>query len=334
MSSPAWLEPYPRVVLGHWPTPLEPLPRLSDELGGARLWVKRDDCTGLATGGNKTRKLEYLLGDAQAKGKTTIITFGAVQSNHCRQTAAACAKLGMDCHLILSRQVENDHPAYETGGNVLLDRLLNASLHIVAPDEIAECYQTLKERLSAEGHSVYTIPGGGSNAIGALGYSRCAAELATQCAALDIEPAGIVHASSSAGTQAGLLYGLAQLAWSVPVTGINVYHGDPASLTSAVAKILTDMAALTHGVAVDPEAIHVNHAYYGGAYGRATDETIAAIKMTAELEGLLFDPVYSGKALCAALDQINLGNYPAGVDIVLVHTGGQTALNVYDDHFA
>lgn len=331
MSDHPWLDAYPRVELGHWPTPLEHLPRLSSELGGANIWVKRDDCSGLATGGNKTRKLEYLLGDALAQGADTVVTFGAVQSNHCRQTAAACAKAGLSCHLILARRVASDNAAYETGGNVLLDKLLNATLHFVEPDAAGACYQALKARLADDGRSIYTIPSGGSNPLGALGYGRCAVELAEQCRALGIEPTRVVHASASAGTQAGLLYAIAQMGLDMRVMGINVFHDDPQNLVAAITNIHEGMAELERGVSVDPSTIEVNHAYYGGAYGRANDETVSAIRMVAELEGLLFDPVYSGKALTAVLDQVNLGNFPKGSDVVLIHTGGQTALNVYDD---
>ena len=336
MNNTDWLDTAARVELGHWPTPLERLERLSQELEGATLWLKRDDCSGLATGGNKTRKLEFLVGNALDQGADTVITFGAIQSNHARQTAAACAKVGLRCHLVLSRRVEHNNDEYEQGGNVLLDRMLGAHLHLIEPKDTHSYYQTLRASLEAQGHSVYTIPSGGSNALGALGYSRCAVEIAQQCAALRIKPKAVIHASASAGTQAGLIYGFAKLGIDLPVVGINVFHPDPETLKKAVAKLLEDMCAqeiteLGNTTALAPplEAIEVNHAYFGGAYGRANSETITAINMAAELEGLLFDPVYSGKALCAAIDQINIGNYGPEEDIILVHTGGQSALGVY-----
>jgi len=330
-----WLQSKPSVQLGHWPTPLEPLKRLSNELQGATLWLKRDDCSGLATGGNKTRKLEFLIGDALVQGADTVVTFGAIQSNHARQTAAACAKVGLTCHLVLSRRVEHHNPEYEHGGNVLLDRMLGAQLHLIDPADTHDYYRSLRATLEAQGRRVYAIPSGGSNALGALGYSRCAAEIAEQCSALGISPKAVIHASASAGTQAGLIYGFAKLGIDMPVIGINVFHPDPDTLRKAIANLLDDMrnADLDTSTSVPPrdlsDHIDINHAYFGGAYGRANEETLAAIALTAELEGVLFDPVYSGKALCAAIDQITIGNYRSGEDVLLVHTGGQSALSVY-----
>ena len=203
-----WIEDIPRVALGFLPTPLLPLDRFSEELGGPRVWMKRDDCTGLATGGNKTRKLEYLLADAQADGADVVITIGAVQSNHARQTAAACAATGLECHLILARSVPWQHPGYERSGNVQLDRILGAKIQLVSPDEVAACCDVLLAELRAAGRAPYVIPVGGSNATGALGYVRCAQEILEQCHALELPLTDIVHASASAGTQSGLVAGL------------------------------------------------------------------------------------------------------------------------------
>lgn len=325
----------PRTVLGHLPTPLERLTRLSEELGGPNIWVKRDDCTGLALGGNKTRKLEYLLGEAVAQGRDTVVTFGAIQSNHARQTAAACAKLGLTCHLVLSDQVHSEDARYKTGGNVLLDRLCGATLHFVAPDD----RDAIRDVLSKLGAStnLYIIPGGGSNATGALGYARCALELREQTAALNITPASVVHASSSAGTQAGLLWGFDQLCGSgaraYDVLGINVYHDEPETLTNNIAKILEDLDVRFGTQSACSAAIQINHAYRGPGYGQVTGETLAAIQLTASLEGLIFDPVYSGKALAALIDQISVGAFAKDEDVILMHTGGSPALNVYHDSF-
>ncbi len=326
-SSPHPWQSQSAVNLGHWPTPLEKLPRLSAELGGPTIWLKRDDCSGLATGGNKTRKLEYLLADALAQDCDTVITFGAVQSNHARQTAAACAKLGLECHLLLSRQVPSQTPEYERGGNVLLGKLLGAHQHVLPADEAAAYSRTLSEKLQQQGRRVYRIPAGGSNAVGALGYSRAAAELLSQFQQCNIAPRHIVHASSSAGTQAGLLYGFAHLGATPDVLGINVYHPDPDSLQQRINTLLQQLTDAFGAPSGQPE-VHINHAYIGAGYGLPTAETLAAIHMAASLEGLLFDPAYSGKALAALIDQINLGNF-SGDDVVLIHTGGAAALNVY-----
>lgn len=320
-----------RTPLGHLPTPLEYLPRLTRELGGPNIWVKRDDCTGLAMGGNKTRKLEYLLADASASGADTIVTFGAVQSNHARQTAAAAARSGMACHLILSQQVTSSDPCYEQGGNVLLGSLLHAQQHVIKPEQARDYTRGLLDDLRRDGASPYIIPAGGSNALGALGYARCAEEIVEQTTAAGIEPKHIVHASSSAGTQAGLIWGLSCMEKHVDVFGVNVYHQDPAHLQERISQLLQELNEMYPGAAKSSQTVHINHAYFGEGYGQPTNECLRAIHMAAQLEALLFDPVYSGKALAALIDQINLGNFDDTQDIVIIHTGGTPALNVYRD---
>src|SRR5262245_57422479 len=231
------LERATRTPLAHLPTPLEPALRLSAALGGPRIWLKRDDCTGLATGGNKTRKLEYLLGDALGRGARSVVTFGAVQSNHARQAAAACAKLGIECHLVLSRRVRWSHAEYETSGNPLLDRLVGAHITICAGADVERIGTELFDRLAADGKSPYLIPTGGSNALGAFGYARCAREIASQATALGFTPDLIVHATSSGGTQAGLVAGCAAFAPSTRVLGINVYDRNTEALTARIDKL-------------------------------------------------------------------------------------------------
>ena len=316
--------------LGFWPTPLHPLDRLSEELAGPRIWLKRDDCSGLATGGNKTRKLEYLLGDALAQGADTVMTFGAVQSNHARQTAAACAQLGLNCHVVLSRRVPSEAANYESGGNVLLNRFLGAQVHLLDNDDVDSFSQQLRTSLTDSGHTVYLIPPGGSNAVGALGYAQCAIELHDQLARQQLQPQQIFHASASSGTQAGLVYGFGHCDQHYTVNAINVFHPDPTTLQNLVSKCVDQMEQ-RFGAAPNKPEVQVNHAYIGEGYGLPTPETLAALKLAAELEGILFDPVYSGKALCALLDQINLGNLADQQDVVLIHTGGSVALNVYQD---
>ncbi len=331
MQIPSWLDELPRVELGHLPTALEPLTRLSRELGGPRIWVKRDDCTGLATGGNKTRKLEYLLAEARSQSATDVITFGAVQSNHARQTAAACARLGLTCHLVLTEQVAWKHRAYATSGNVLLDQLLGARVHIMPTAAAADFTQTLRTTLAAEGRHAYLIPAGGSNATGALGYVRCAAELMIECKQLEISPNHVVHASSSAGTQAGLVYGFARLGVDMTVHGINVYHERLSDLDSRIRKIVDDLAA-RHGQ-VEARPIQLTDRYRGKGYGFPTDATIDAIRLLARLEGLIFDPVYSGKAASALIDMVSVGQFGSVDDVILIHTGGVASLAVYDTAF-
>lgn len=325
---PDWLAALPTVPLGHWPTPLEPLPRLTAELGGPQIWIKRDDCSGLATGGNKTRKLEYLFADAQQHGADTIVSYGAVQSNHARQTAAACAKLGIECHLLLSRRVDRSDQNYMRNGNMLFNHLLNAHIHTFELDDFEEGRLNILNTLEQQGKTVYQIPAGGSNAIGALGYSRCINELVWQA---PFKPTQIVHASASAGTQAGLVFGNAAQDYGVDILGINVFHPDPDTLRQRITGLLRSMQDRFSAVqSVEKLPIHINHAYFGDAYGQPTRASLDAIKMFASLEGILLDPVYSSKAAAGLIDQVALGNFDRHEHVVFIHTGGAAALSAYD----
>lgn len=328
---PHWIDTVPRVALGFLPTPLVPLDRLSAELGGPRLWMKRDDCTGLATGGNKTRKLEYLLAAARDHGADVVITHGAVQSNHARQTAAACAATGLECHLVLARKVGWPHPAYERGGNVQLDRLLGANLHLIELTDAATRGKALIAELRAAGRTPYVIPVGGSNAIGALGYVRCAREILEQCQARDLPLTDIVHASASAGTQAGLAAGLADEE-SVSVHGIDVSGPGPVPLDQAVWEI-ADEVLQTHQptATLSRDRIRVDRRFVGTGYGIPTDATLEAIRLLGRTEGVLVDPVYTGKALGGLMHMIRSGELDHAADVVFIHTGGVASLPVYDD---
>ncbi len=316
----------PRVPLAHLPTPLEPLNRLSEYLGGPHLWIKRDDCTGLATGGNKTRKLEFLLGEAITSNCDTVITFGAVQSNHARQTAAACAKQGLKCHLVLSRAVPWPDPHYETAGNVQLDRILGATVDIVDPDHAVEHARNVRAKLERDGRRVYVIPTGGSNDVGALGYALCAQEMLAQARQLGFVPASIIHATSSGGTQAGLALGLADT--DVHLLGINV--SDPNS--QALHARITTLAIATRdrwAPSAAMPAIHIRNEFLGAGYGIPTEQAIDAIRVLAQLEGIVTDPVYSGKALGALFALVRNRELDAGKPVIFVHTGGVTALSAY-----
>ena len=331
----------PRATLGFWPTPLTFLQKLSEELQGPRIWLKRDDCSGLATGGNKTRKLEYLLGAAKAQGADAVVTFGALQSNHARQTAAAAAVAGLPCHLLLSRQVPRKSKTYETQGNRLFNRIFHAQTEAFDADDQDGLRNALQE-LRAQYGKLFVIPAGGSNAIGALGYVQAAAEIQTQCQAQNIALSHVLHASSSAGTQAGLIAGFQALhleqdgapETAPKVIGFNVYHPDPATLTSRIGALLEDLhSAYPWLPKVASQAIQVNHAYLGEGYGLPSDETLEAIRMVAQMEGILFDPVYSGKALAGMIDQISVGAFRDAEDVVFIHTGGVQALNAYSELF-
>lgn len=335
-----WISEAPRVELGFLPTPLMALPRLSKQLGGPRLWLKRDDCTGLATGGNKTRKLEYLLAHARIEQADTIVTFGAVQSNHARQTAAACARLGMPCHLLLARKVPWQHPVFESSGNALFDRLAGAHVQIVDAQELQQCRQELLNELEAAGALPYVIPVGGSNAVGAMGYARCAMELVEQSRELGFDLTDIVHASSSAGTQAGLLAGFAGMALDdtvIPprVHGINVSEADPQILPQQILNIASDVLAdRALSARLQPADVLVDDRYLGDGYGLPTPATTAAIRRLGAAEGVLMDPVYSGKAFAGLIDRIEQGEFAGVSDVVFIHTGGTAALAVYDNAFS
>ena len=328
------LAKFPKVRLGHLPTPLEPMDRLSEILGGPRLWVKRDDCTGLSSGGNKTRKLEFLMADAQSKGADTIITQGATQSNHARQTTAAAAKLGMECHILLEDRTGSNDNNYILNGNVLLDRLHGASVskRSGGTDMNLEM-QDFADTLTEKGKKPYIIPGGGSNPIGALGYVNCARELTEQASEIGLKIDALVHATGSAGTQAGLVAGLAAIQSDIHLLGIGVRA--PKDKQEQMVFDLAQKTAdyLDTGIKIERDKVRAICDYVGAGYGLPTDGMIKAVKLLAQSEGLLFDPVYSGKGLDGLIDQIKKG-YFAGMDnVVFLHTGGSAALFGYPETF-
>jgi L-cysteate sulfo-lyase len=326
---------FPRLRITHGPTPLEPMPRLSAALGGPNLWIKRDDCTGLASGGNKTRKLEYLMADAQQRGADTVITQGATQSNHARQTAAIAARLGMACHLILEDRTGYTADDYRHSGNVFLDRLFGASLSEVPADsDMNQAMAMLAGELRAQGRKPYIIPGGGSNPVGALGYVTCALELADQANNRGLDIDLLVHATGSAGTQAGLLAGFEGSRAQIPVLGIGVRAPRPAQ-EARVFDLACQTAELigTSG-SVARERVVANCDYVGPGYGKPTEGMIEAVKLVARTEGILLDPVYSGKGMAGLIDLIRRGHFRKDENIVFVHTGGSVGLFGYRELFA
>jgi L-cysteate sulfo-lyase len=328
------LSRFPRLRFAHLNTPLEPMERLSKHLGGARLWIKRDDCTGLATGGNKTRKLEFLMGDAMAQGADTLITQGATQSNHARQTAAAAAKFGMDCHLLLEDRTGNNSAEYTLNGNVLFDRLLGATVskRPSGADMNAEM-EALASQLRAKGRKPYIIPGGGSNPVGALGYVNAAMELVAQANEMGLKIAHVVHATGSAGTQAGLVAGLHALSHPLRVLGIGVRN--PRDKQEANVLALARKTATHMGIErpIPDSAVEANCDYVGTGYGHPTPGMIEAVQMLARSEGIFLDPVYSGKGMAGLIDLIRKGVFKKGETIVFLHTGGSTGLFGYADTF-
>jgi len=321
---------FPRRHLVHGPTPLEPLERLSAALGGPTLFVKRDDCTGLALGGNKTRKLEFLVADALAAGADTLVTAGGVQSNHCRQTAAAAAKHGLRCELVLARNVASNNPHYDRTGNVLLDRMFGATLNFVGRDsDFPTELENMAEAVRARGGRPYVIPIGGSTPVGALGYVACGQELLQQAAALPVVVDAVVHCSGSGGTQAGLLNGLAGS--GVPVIGVSC--AAPAPEIEAMVLALANATAekLGGGTRFTPADVEVVDGYVGPGYGVPTPEMLEALEMCARLEGLLLDPVYTGKAMAGLIGLVRGGRFKPSETVVFIHTGGVPALFAYED---
>lgn len=309
--------------------------RLSDRLGGPRLWIKRDDCTGLATGGNKTRKLEYLVADAVSQGADTLITLGALQSNHARQTAAAAAKLGLKCVLVLEERVSQPTDAYRHNGNILLDRLLGATLKYVPRDTaMVEAGERAADDVRRAGGKPYVIPTGGSNPIGALGYVGCATEILQQAADLGIRVDRVVHATGSNGTQAGLVAGFDGIRSGVRVLGITVGRSRAVQEKGVAALVDETWAHLGLKGAAPHDNIEANDSYFGEAYGVPTPAMREAVQLLAETESLLLDPVYSGKAMSGLIDLIRRGTFGKDENIVFIHTGGQAGLFAYESAFA
>jgi D-cysteine desulfhydrase family pyridoxal phosphate-dependent enzyme len=317
----------PRLNFAHLPTPIEPLPRLSEVLGGPHLQVKRDDQTGLALGGNKARKLEFLLADAREQGAKTLITGGAMQSNHCRQTAAAAGRFGFKCILVLTG-AESQHAS----GNLLIDQLFGAEIVYLADrkDRDRILQETFK-RSTNEGKKPYLVPYGGSNSTGALGYAFAMKELIDQNAGAD----WVVLASSSGGTQAGLLSGQRIFGFSGRILGISVDESEEwlknevSKLASATSERLGDRIEFT------PADVLVNADYCDAGYGVVTEREREAIRLFAEYEGLLLDPVYTGRAAAGMIELVRKGFFKTSDTVLFLHTGGQPALfaDQYTDKF-
>jgi len=307
----------PRLLFAHLPTPVEAMPRLSAELKGPRLLIKRDDQTGLAFGGNKTRKLEYLLAEAKNQGAQTLITAGAVQSNHCRQTAAAAARFGMDCILVLFGT-----PPDPPDANHLLHYLLGAEVIYTERDRIETRLEAVFQDASDAGRQPYLIPYGGSNPTGAMGYVNAMVELAEQ----NINPDWIVFASSSGGTQAGMLVGARKSGYKGKILGISV--DEPAKeLTQIIAGLASETAVyIGENWTFSASEVLINDDYTGGGYAVMGEPEINAIRLFARTEALLLDPVYTGRAGAGMIDLIQQGFFKKNDTVLFWHTGGGPAL--------
>jgi L-cysteate sulfo-lyase len=327
----------PRHSLAFLPTPLHPLPRLTallrEQGAPAELWIKRDDQTGLGLGGNKTRKLEFLLADALAQGADTLITTGAVQSNHCRQTAAAAARAGLTCQLVLGGR-----PPPGPNGNLLLDMLFGAQLHWTSRDNRLNRLAELRDELARAGKRPYLITYGGSDAVGAAGYAVAVEEALAQGAALGVAFDAIVFASSSGGTHAGLVAGSWALGSDTVVLGISIDEGEDA-LREKVAALATGTATHTgFARSFAPADILVDAGYLGRGYGVVDDLERGAVRLMAQTEGILLDPVYTGRAFGGLLDILRksperLARAGQAPRILFWHTGGAPALFAYAEEF-
>jgi L-cysteate sulfo-lyase len=325
---------FPRVRLGHLPTPLEAMPTLSKLLGGPNLYIKRDDCTGLSSGGNKTRKLEFLMADALQKGADTIITQGAVQSNHARQTAAAAAKLGLKCQILLENRTGSNAVDYCGSGNVLLDHLHGAPTRMFpGGTDMNAAMEKVADEIRAKGGKPYIIVGGGSNAIGALGYVNCALELVAQANDMSLRIDHLVHATGSAGTQAGLVAGLEGLRSRIPVLGIGVRAARPQQEESVYKLACLTADHMDMPGCVARERVVANCDYVGAGYGIPTDGMIEAINTVARSEAILLDPVYSGKGMAGLMDLCRKNHFKKSDNVVFLHTGGSVALFGYNGIF-
>ncbi len=311
-------------------TPLEKLERLSALLGGPDLYIKRDDLLGLAGGGNKTRKLEFLVADALARGADTLITCGAVQSNHCRLTLAAAAKEGLKCRLVLEERVAHSYNPDATGNNFLFRLLGVEAVTVVrAGADLAAEMQKAADQVAVLGRKAYVIPGGGSNPLGALGYVSCAEEILAQSHELGIRLDHIVCASGSTGTHAGLICGLVGNNGHIPLTGINVRRTREEQEPN-VHKLAQETAAML-GIAggIPREAITALDDWVGPGYSLPTPEMVEAVQMLARVEGILLDPVYTGKAMAGLIGLVRRGAFKKGEHVLFVHTGGAPALYAY-----
>jgi D-cysteine desulfhydrase family pyridoxal phosphate-dependent enzyme len=318
------MDEMPRSRINHLPTPLVELKRLSGVLGGPRILMKRDDMTGLALGGNKTRKLEFLLGEALSRNCDTVITGGAMQSNHCRQTAAAAAAVGLECHLALG----GAEPAFPEG-NLLLDHIFGATIHWCGELGKGELIPTIAEELRSRGRTPYVIPFGGSNATGALGFVAAVSELAAQLADLHTRIDCLIVPSSSGGTHAGLAVGADVYGLAADIVGIGIDRGSPGEppYEAELAMLANDVAArLGAEPRYEASSFRMRYGYLGGGYAVVGDLEREAIRLVGRCEGILLDPVYTARAMGALIEMVRKGEFASSDTVLFWHTGGLPAV--------
>ncbi|MEP1444927.1 MAG: D-cysteine desulfhydrase family protein [Paraglaciecola sp.] len=316
---------FEKTSLGFFPTPLVELSNLSHFLDGPQIFMKRDDLTGLALGGNKTRKLEYILADALQQGCDTIITAGAAQSNHCRQTAAAAAKLNLECHLLLGGEAPT-----ETQGNLLLDQLFGSHIHWTGSNRKGQDIPRIFSQLQAEGKKPYIVPYGGSNELGALSFIDAVAELQQQNT--DVEFSHVIFASSSGGTHAGLILGKEIYKQTFDLIGINIDKEANSDLPfeQQIAQLVNTTAEkIGLDYQFQPHQLILNADYVGGGYGVIGQQEKEAISLTAKHEGILLDPVYTARAMSGLIDLVRSGKLTKNDKVLFWHTGGAPSLFAY-----
>jgi D-cysteine desulfhydrase len=326
------LSRFPRRRYTPHATAIEPLANLTRALSGPNLWIKRDDTLGLAAGGNKTRKLEFLVADALAQGADTLITVGAVQSNHCRLTLAAAAREGLKCRLVLEERVPGSYRPDASGNNFLFGLMGVEKIAVVpAGTDLSAAMAEMAADLPGAGRKAYVIPGGGSNPLGALGYVACADEILHQTFEMGLAVDHLVCASGSAGTHAGLLVGVQGRGGLFPITGINVRR--PRAEQETNVHALAQATAETLGLAagIDRSAVVALDEWVGPGYSLPTPEMAEAVRMLARLEGILLDPVYTGKAMAGLIGLVRRGAFETGQNVLFVHTGGSPALFAYEE---
>jgi D-cysteine desulfhydrase len=327
------LAKFPRRRYTAGQTPIEKVPRFSAALGGPNIYIKRDDLLGLTAGGNKTRKLEFLVAEALAQGADTLITCGAIQSNHCRLTLAAAVKEGLQCRLVLEERVPGSYRPRASGNNFLYNLLGVEQVKVVpAGANMLEEMATVAGELAAAGRKGYVIPGGGSNPLGALGYVACAQEILAQTFDLGLDLQTIVCASGSAGTQAGLVTGVQGCNLNVPVLGINVSRTREAQEALVYGLVQETAEKLGLSAPVPREAVTCFGDYVGPGYSLPTPGMAEAVQLLARTEGILLDPVYTGKAMAGLIDLVRKGYFKQDSNILFVHTGGSPALYVYEEY--
>jgi D-cysteine desulfhydrase len=330
------LSRFARIRLLDAPTPIQELKRLNAELGGVRIFVKRDDFTAIGGGGNKLRKLEFLLGEAKAQGADTVITVGARQSNHARLTAAACAHAGFKCELVLLRTVPRDDADYVNNGNILLDDLFGATVHDLPKDgDVQGLVARRFGALAKEGRKAYFAPVGGSSAIGCLGYVSCALEIEAQSERMGLKFTNVITANGSSGTHAGLVAGFAASGRGATFSKSYAVYYDGEKTHGITLNIARDtLKHLGSDIALNESDIVVDGNHRGDGYGIPTDGMRAAVRLMTSTEGLLLDPVYSGKAFAGLLHDIRAGKYKRGDNVLFLMTGGTPGLFAYRSAFA